>query len=138
MFDVGGGELLLIILAIIVLFGPQKLPEIAQLFGKGIKKVRDAQAQFNKQMNTIKSEINTGINQNSVNKTQDSYDKKKHELYNYEPEVISSAKGIKVEPEKTIESGKEELNDNLPQTNGTPDNTVNSGQKESNKESPLG
>jgi TatA/E family protein of Tat protein translocase len=58
MFDVGSGELLLIIVAIIVLFGPQKLPEIAQMVGKGMKKFRDAQDEFKGQLNNIKDEIN--------------------------------------------------------------------------------
>ncbi len=62
MFDVGGGELLLIVLAVIVLFGPQKLPEIARIFSKGMTKLRDAQSQFNAQMNTIKTEINKSVN----------------------------------------------------------------------------
>jgi len=63
MFDIGGGELILIVLAIIVLFGPKKIPEIAQMFGKGMQQVRRAQAQFTQQFNEIKSEINTSVEQ---------------------------------------------------------------------------
>lgn len=59
MFDVGGGELILIVLAAILLFGPKKLPEIAQMFAKGMKKVRSAQAEFKGQINEIQSEINS-------------------------------------------------------------------------------
>lgn len=58
MFDVGGPELILIVLAIIVLFGPKKMPEIAQMFAKGMRQVRKAQAQFQSQLNEIQSEIN--------------------------------------------------------------------------------
>lgn len=57
MFDVGGGELLLIVLAILLLFGPQKLPEVAQTIGKGMRKVKQAQAQFQSQLNEIQNEI---------------------------------------------------------------------------------
>ena len=59
MFDVGGGELLLIVLAILLLFGPKKLPEVAQTIGKGMRKVKQAQAQFQSQLNEIQKEINT-------------------------------------------------------------------------------
>jgi Tat protein translocase TatB subunit len=61
MFDVGGGELLLIIIAIIVLFGPKKLPELAQMFGKGMRQVRKAQAQFQSQISELQSDLKTVI-----------------------------------------------------------------------------
>lgn len=56
MFDVGGGELVLIVLAIILLFGPKKIPEIAQTITKGIRKVRQAQQEFSNQVNNISNE----------------------------------------------------------------------------------
>lgn len=61
MFDVGGGELLLIILAIIVLFGPKKLPEIAQMFGKGMRQVKKAQAQIQSQISELQTDIKSVI-----------------------------------------------------------------------------
>lgn len=61
MFDIGGGELILIILAIIVLFGPKKIPEIAQLMGKGIRKFNEAKSEFESEINNIKSDINNSV-----------------------------------------------------------------------------
>ncbi|MDQ1265288.1 MAG: Twin-arginine translocase TatA/TatE family subunit [Bacteroidota bacterium] len=58
MFDVGGGELLVILLAVIILFGPKKIPEIARMMGKGVQKMREAQAQFQVQMREINNEFN--------------------------------------------------------------------------------
>ncbi len=115
MFDVGGGELLLIILAVIVLFGPQKLPEIAQMFGKGMKKVRDAQAQFNKQMNSINQEINTTVNQ-STRDTADSYDKMKQQaLSTPGTVVVDSATNIDISSDKPdISNNTSPDSDNLP------------------------
>ncbi len=40
----GGGEWLWIILAIIILFGGRKLPELAKGLGKGIRDFKDAKA----------------------------------------------------------------------------------------------
>ena len=57
MFDVGGPEILLIIIVVIVLFGPKKIPEVAQMIGKGMHKIRAAQAQFKEQIDEIQNEI---------------------------------------------------------------------------------
>lgn len=51
--DVGGGELLLILLAVFLLFGPKKIPEIARAIGKGMY-------QLNKATNGIKEEFEKG------------------------------------------------------------------------------
>lgn len=58
MFDVGGGELIFIILAILVLFGPRKIPEFAKMIKKGITEVRRAQAVFTEQITDVKGEMN--------------------------------------------------------------------------------
>ena len=62
MFDVGGGELILIVLAIIVLFGPKKIPEIAQMFGKGMQHFRKAQQELKDQISIVQTEVNREIN----------------------------------------------------------------------------
>lgn len=62
MFDVGGGELILIILAVIVLFGPKKLPEIMKTAAKGIREFKKAQTELNNQINVVKQEVDKEIN----------------------------------------------------------------------------
>lgn len=57
MFDVGGGELLLILLVVILMFGPKKIPEIAQQVGKGIRQFRKAQEDLKQQIRDISAEI---------------------------------------------------------------------------------
>ena len=52
MFDLGGGELLLILVAVLVLFGPKKLPELAQGLGKGLRQFKQAQQEFTEQINS--------------------------------------------------------------------------------------
>lgn len=68
MFDVGGGELLLILFAVLLLFGPKKIPEIAQMVGKGMQHVKKAQEQIQSQINDLQNEIKTQVEQpvNSV------------------------------------------------------------------------
>jgi len=42
LFDVSGGELILIVLAIILLFGSKGIPEIAKTMAKGMREFRTA------------------------------------------------------------------------------------------------
>lgn len=42
MFNLGSGEVLLIFLGILLLFGAKKLPELAKGLGKGINEFKDA------------------------------------------------------------------------------------------------
>jgi len=44
--NMGGGELFLVVLVIILLFGSDKLPEIAKGLGKGIREINNAKAQI--------------------------------------------------------------------------------------------
>jgi TatA/E family protein of Tat protein translocase len=66
MFDIGGGELLLILIAVVLLFGPKKLPEIAQMIGRGMQQVRKAQAQFTSQMNEVQNEVKKSVDDNPI------------------------------------------------------------------------
>ncbi len=56
MFDLGGGELLLILIAVLLLFGPKKLPHLAQSLGKGLREFKRAQREFTDQINTAMAE----------------------------------------------------------------------------------
>ena len=42
MFNLGSGELIVIFLVILLLFGAKKLPELARGLGKGINEFKDA------------------------------------------------------------------------------------------------
>jgi TatA/E family protein of Tat protein translocase len=48
--DIGGGELLVIILAIFLLFGPSKLPEMAKKLGKTIYDLKRASNDITKEI----------------------------------------------------------------------------------------
>ncbi|MDO5328958.1 MAG: twin-arginine translocase TatA/TatE family subunit [Coriobacteriia bacterium] len=54
MFGIGGFELFIIIVFIFVVFGPDKLPQVTKLAGRGIKKFRKAKAEMDK---VVKEEI---------------------------------------------------------------------------------
>jgi len=58
-----GGEWLWIILAIIILFGGRKIPELAKGLGKGIREFNDAK-------DGIKKEIENGVKDSSTKNPQ--------------------------------------------------------------------
>ena len=50
MGNLGAGEILLIVLVILILFGSKKIPELAQGIGKGMR-------EFKKALNDVKEDI---------------------------------------------------------------------------------
>ncbi|HET9136748.1 MAG TPA: twin-arginine translocase TatA/TatE family subunit [Candidatus Kapabacteria bacterium] len=54
--NLGGGEVLLIFLVILIFFGPKKIPELAGSLGKGLRKFRDAKDGFEDQIKTAMKE----------------------------------------------------------------------------------
>ena len=44
MFGIGAGELVIILIAGLIIFGPSSLPEVGRAIGKGLREFRKAQA----------------------------------------------------------------------------------------------
>ena len=54
-FDISTGEILIILIVVFLIFGPQKIPELARKLGKGISEIKKAS-------DDIKREINSEVN----------------------------------------------------------------------------
>jgi len=94
MFDIGGPELIFIILLIIILFGPKKIPEIAQMVGKGLQKMKMAQSQLKDQINEIQNELEKSTNtlQKEIKEIHPVEMTKKHLNLDYKNQAISHKK----------------------------------------------
>ncbi|MEE2682397.1 MAG: twin-arginine translocase TatA/TatE family subunit [Actinomycetota bacterium] len=51
MFNIGGGEFLIILLVVLVFLGPSKLPEIARTLGKFASSIRQMNISFQDEIN---------------------------------------------------------------------------------------
>ena len=60
-FNLGGTEILLILLVILLLFGAKRIPELAKGLGKGIREFKDASK-------GIQKDIEQGANSDSAKK----------------------------------------------------------------------
>lgn len=65
LFDISGGEFLLIAVVILMLFGAKSIPELARGLGKGMREFRDATNQIKREISDsgekIKQDLNPGI-----------------------------------------------------------------------------
>ncbi len=74
MLFIGGPEIFFILLIVVMLFGADKIPEIARGLGKGIKEVRHA-------ANEIKDEISNSTSKNDdLKKFKEKVEKEKKEI----------------------------------------------------------
>jgi sec-independent protein translocase protein TatB len=63
MFDVGGGELILIVMAFLILFGPKKIPEMAKNAAKVFYKIKQAQNDIKSQFDSVTNEVRNPANE---------------------------------------------------------------------------
>jgi sec-independent protein translocase protein TatA len=59
--DLGGGEMLVVLTAVLLLFGADRIPGIARSFGRGIREFKDA-------TNEIKNELERSIEDDKKSK----------------------------------------------------------------------
>ena len=59
---IGGGEILLILFAVLMLFGANSIPDIAKTLGKTVREFNKATEEIKKEFNDATSDIRNDIN----------------------------------------------------------------------------
>ena len=72
MFGLGIGEIIVILVVVLLVFGPEKLPELARTLGK-------TTAELKRAMDEIKYEVNSPITKETPRQLTTSFDKEKIE-----------------------------------------------------------
>ncbi len=57
LFGISGGEILVLLLLVLLLFGPGKIPEVARMIGRGLSEVKKVQREINTEINKYSAEI---------------------------------------------------------------------------------
>ncbi|MCF6183183.1 MAG: twin-arginine translocase TatA/TatE family subunit [Bacteroidales bacterium] len=78
---ISGGEVIFIVLAILLLFGADKLPEIARMAGKGIRQFKDAAEDIKNEVSKEENEVVDDLKE--IKKTADDIKKnvKKYKIF---------------------------------------------------------
>lgn len=97
MFGIGAGELVLILIAGLIIFGPGELPKIGRAVGKGLREFKKAQATLSATFDEVSAE--------SVEKSSPT-EKVSIEKKSVEVEKVSVEKKISVAEEKNISAEK--------------------------------
>lgn len=70
---ISGGELVVVLLLVLLLFGAKRLPEMARTFGKGLRDIRHA-------ADEVKHQITDGSDDESLQKFKEKVEKEKKEI----------------------------------------------------------
>lgn len=57
LFGISGGEILILLLLVLLLFGPKKIPEIARMLGRGLNEVKKVQREINTEIHRYSEDI---------------------------------------------------------------------------------
>lgn len=57
LFNIAGTEIFVVILAVVILFGAKRIPEIARGFGKGIREFKNATSDIQEEIRKTTTEI---------------------------------------------------------------------------------
>ena len=63
-FNLGGPEMIFIFIAILLLFGAKKIPELARGLGKGIREFKDATKEVKDEIENASHDVSKEVNKN--------------------------------------------------------------------------
>ena len=118
MFGISAGELVIILIAGLIIFGPSKLPDVGRAIGKVLREFRKAQAAFTATLDEVSAEPQKKSDAENVAKTESVDDTKKVALEKNSvnvDDVINLAKESPLNKgniDEKISGGADSVNDN--------------------------
>jgi len=104
--NMGGGEIALIMVAVLLLFGGKKLPELARGLGKGIREFKDASE-------GVKREIHRNIN-SVTTEVEEAKEELNHSNYHHPTEDESLPSAADIENDHTERESQPQLDEQVP------------------------
>ena len=74
--DISFGEIFIIVAVVFIIFGPQKIPEIARKVGKGLREIKKASTEIKREINQEVSTYKSDLDLERIVKESDEQDKK--------------------------------------------------------------
>ena len=124
MFGIGAGELLIILIAGLVIFGPSKLPEVGRAIGKGLREVRKAQAAFSATLDEV-SEDKVSREQGTGSKGNKVEAEKKISLEKNPPSNETEKTAVSVEDMIELAKSSPLVKENVNEKNSNGNDSVN-------------
>ena len=59
--NIGAGEVIIVALVILLIFGGKKIPELMKGLGKGVKSFKEGMSEVEKDINDVKKNVNDSI-----------------------------------------------------------------------------
>jgi len=75
--DISFGEIFIIVAVIFIIFGPQKIPEIARKVGKGMREIKKASTEIKREINQESNNFKTDLDLERIVNESDLPDEKK-------------------------------------------------------------
>lgn len=110
LFGISGGELLILLLVVLLLFGPSKIPEIARMIGRGMNEVKKVQREINTEIHRYSSDIDRETKSMKSEISDLSGGKSKAKEVPENPQENSEH----VQPDEYEQDGKDEEQDDIP------------------------
>jgi sec-independent protein translocase protein TatA len=131
LFGISGGEIFIIVLLILIFFGPKRIPEIARTLGKGINEIKKVQRDINAEINRYSDEIENPVKQ--VKEDIEGFSKGLNKAADIHANADKPQPVNEDSDEKVAEKNEDDLPYPYNQLNDEPDDTVENEQDEDEK-----
>jgi len=119
--NISGGEILLILIVVYLVFGPKKIPELARMLGKGINEMRRAtneiKNEINREVSGVKKNLNVDIDMNDPLDIKKTVEGTMNSKKSNQDGPVKQQEKVKAEPKGEVDAKKKGKGTNPPGKN---------------------